>query len=118
MTSNYPPPPPPPGDPGMTGAPTEQRNRPPYPSAPPGRDPLSVTRPQRPAAAGSDGWRTTEFGVFLLVALGNLLAAALVNSGGGRDDHFRADRAWFYITLLAIAYLLSRGIAKIGGPRA
>jgi hypothetical protein len=103
----------------MMGATTEQMNRPPGmgaypPPQPSGRDPLSVGRPPRPAPHPSDGWRTTEFGVFVVVALGNLLAAALAGGGDGRDDTFRADRAWFYITLLAIAYILSRGLAKIG----
>ncbi|HEV7754902.1 MAG TPA: hypothetical protein VGO94_03495 [Mycobacteriales bacterium] len=117
MTSNYPPQP---GAPGMTGATTEQMNIPPgmgtvTSSQPPAHDPLSVMRRgsvrQGPA---SNGWKTTEFGVFVLVALGNLLASALVASNDGRGDVFRADKAWFYITLLAIAYIVSRGLAKIG----
>ncbi|MCW2569279.1 MAG: hypothetical protein JWN54_3376 [Mycobacterium sp.] len=118
MTSNYPPPPH--GDPGLMGASTEQMNRPPGmgtvgSNQPPAYDPLSVVRrgPSRPGHR-PDGWRTTEFGVFVLVALGNLLASALVASGDGHNDYFRADRAWFYITLLAIAYIVSRGLAKIG----
>jgi hypothetical protein len=115
MTSNYPPQ----GDPGMMGASTEQMNRPPgmgtvSSNQPPAHDPLSVRRgPARPGHR-PDGWRTTEFGVFVLVALGNLLASALVASGDGHNDYFRADRAWFYITLLAAAYIVSRGLAKIG----
>jgi hypothetical protein len=120
MTSNYPPPPPPPGGPGLSGATTEQMNRPPgmgtvTSTQPPGHDPLSVMR-RGPARShhAPDGWRTTEFGVFVLVALGNLLASALVASGDGHNDYFRADKAWFYITLLAIAYIVSRGLAKIG----
>jgi hypothetical protein len=116
MTSNYPPH----GDPGMTGATTEQMTRPPgmgtvTSGQPPAHDPLSVVRrgPGRPSHR-PDGWRTTEFGVFVLVALGNLLASALVADGDGHNDYFRADKAWFYITLLAIAFIVSRGIAKIG----
>jgi hypothetical protein len=122
MTSNYPPPNQT-GAPGMgaTGAPTEQFSRPPgmgpaTSSQPPGMDPLSVVRRgpmrghQRPR-----GWMTSEFGVFALVALGALLASALVQGEGDRVDYFRADEAWFYVTLLAIAYIVSRGLAKIGG---
>jgi hypothetical protein len=116
MTSNYPPH----GDPGMMGSTTEQMNRPPGMGAvgssqPPAHDPLSVVR-RGPARSGHrpDGWRTTEFGVFVVVALGNLLASALVASSDGHNDYFRADKAWFYITLLAIAYIVSRGLAKIG----
>jgi hypothetical protein len=123
MTSNYPPPQPPPGNPGMMGATTEQMNRPPgmgtiTSSQPPSGDPLSVmrrgmTRPRHTP----QGWRTTEFGVLVLVTLGNLLASALVGNNDGRSDYFRADQAWFYITLLAIAFIVSRGLAKIGRDR-
>jgi hypothetical protein len=118
MTSNYPPPPgTPTGGPGM-GTTTEQLNMPPgtvRSGQPPYQDPLSVTR-RGPGRAGHrpDGWRTTEFGVFVVVALGNLLASNLVATGDGHGDYFRADKAWFYITLLAIAYIVSRGLAKIG----
>jgi hypothetical protein len=70
--------------------------------------------PMRPHDANK-GWLTSEFGVFALVALGNLLAATLVGGNDGRDDVFPADKAWFFVTLLAIAYILSRGLAKIGG---
>ncbi|HEY0575221.1 MAG TPA: hypothetical protein VGD73_14060 [Pseudonocardia sp.] len=122
MTSNYPPPTPG-AAPGM-GAPTEQFSRPPgmgtvTSSQPPSADPLSVMR--RGPVRGRDqtrGWMTSEFAVFALVALGSLLASALVQGNGDRVDYFRADKAWFYITLLAIAYIVSRGLAKIGGRNA
>ena len=29
-------------------------------------------------------------------------------------DYFRADKAWFYIVLLTIGYVVSRGLAKSG----
>jgi hypothetical protein len=118
MTSNYPPPNPG-GAPGM-GMPTEQMNIPPgmgtvSSGQPPYRDPLSVSRrdPARGPAA-SRGWRTSEFAVFALVALGNLIGAAVAGSDGSRGDVFPADQAWFYVTLLAAAYIVSRGLAKIG----
>jgi hypothetical protein len=88
-------------------------------SQPPSADPLSVMR--RGPVRGRDqtrGWMTSEFAVFALVALGSLLASALVQGNGDRVDYFRADKAWFYITLLAIAYIVSRGLAKIGGRNA
>jgi hypothetical protein len=118
MTSNYPPPGPG-GAPGM-GTPTEQLNIPPgmgtvTSGQPPHHDPLSIGRrgPMRGRTA-SRGWLTSEFAVFALVALGNLLGAALAGGDAGRDDVFRADQAWFYVTLLAVAYIVSRGLAKIG----
>jgi len=33
---------------------------------------------------------------------------------GGRSDYFLADKAWFYIVLLTIGYMISRGLAKSG----
>jgi hypothetical protein len=29
-------------------------------------------------------------------------------------DYFRADKAWWYITLLTIGYMVARGLAKSG----
>jgi hypothetical protein len=47
---------------------------------------------------------------------GELLASFLVKTGqdGQRDDYFRADKAWWYITLLTIGYMIARGLAKSG----
>jgi hypothetical protein len=86
-------------------------NRPPGLGGLPPADPLAYLRRIR---TREPGWRTSEFGVFVLVALGNLIAAAVVSGSDGRGDAFPADTAWFYITLLAIGYLISRGLAKIG----
>ena len=33
-------------------------------------------------------------------------------------DYFRADKAWVYIVLLTIGYMVSRGLAKFRQPRA
>ena len=33
---------------------------------------------------------------------------------GQRVDYFRADKAWWYITLLTIGYMIARGLAKSG----
>jgi hypothetical protein len=40
-----------------------------------------------------------------------LLASFLVKTGqdGQRDDYFRADEAWWYITLLTIGYMVAGG---------
>jgi hypothetical protein len=118
VTSNYPPPPPP-GQPGM-GATTEQLGRPPgmgtvLGQQPPSADPLSVRRGPGRMRDSAPGWATSEFGVFVVAALGNLLASGLAGGRDGQADPFPADKAWFYITLLAAAYILSRGIAKAGG---
>jgi hypothetical protein len=40
----------------------------------------------------------------------------LVKTGqdGQRVVYFRADKAWWYITLLTIGYMIARGLAKSG----
>ncbi len=57
---------------------------------------------------------TTEFLVFVVLTLGILLAALIVQDNDDHEDYFRADRAWWYVTLLGTAYIVSRGLAKIG----
>ena len=59
-------------------------------------------------------FKTTEFVVFLVAVVGVLVASALVGDSDGRGDVFLADKAWFYVTLLAIGYMISRGLAKAG----
>jgi hypothetical protein len=59
-------------------------------------------------------FKTTEFVVFLVAVVGVLIASALVGDSDGRGDVFLADKAWFYVTLLAIGYMVSRGLAKAG----
>ena len=50
---------------------------------------------------------TSEF--FTLVAgVAAILIAALI------ADNFGAPRAWLYVTILAAAYIVSRGLAKAG----
>ncbi|XTZ15884.1 hypothetical protein ACQSSU_00230 [Micromonospora echinospora] len=60
-------------------------------------------------------WKTTELAVYLLSVIGVLIASAAVgDSGGSPGDIFAADKAWWYITLLTIGYMVSRGLAKAG----
>jgi hypothetical protein len=49
-------------------------------------------------------YKTTEFAVYVVVFVGILLVSFLVKTGqdGQRPDYFRADKAWWYITLLTI----------------
>ncbi len=41
----------------------------------------------------------------------NMVGDGARNNGG---DYFAADKAWWYITLLTIGYMVSRGPAKAG----
>ena len=61
-------------------------------------------------------YKTTEFLTYVVVFAGILLASFLVKTGqdGQRLDYFRADKAWWYITLLTIGYMIARGLAKSG----
>jgi hypothetical protein len=89
---------------------------------------LSVTHDARRDASRSDvagasgdrlvetkaAFKTTEFVVYLVAVVGVLVASGLVGDSAGRGDVFLADTAWFYVTLLTIGYLVSRGLAKSG----
>ena len=73
----------------------------------------------RPGTETKAAVKTTEFVVYLVAVAGVLIASFLVGDadggGDGGGDVFLADKAWFYITLLTIGYLISRGLAKAGG---
>jgi H+/Cl- antiporter ClcA len=65
-------------------------------------------------------WKTTEFWIYIAVVVGILIAAQTVGSdssaanGGNAGDYFRADKAWLYIVIATVGYLVSRGLAKSG----
>jgi hypothetical protein len=52
-------------------------------------------------------FKTTELLFYVLAVVGVLIASQVV-------DGFRAKEAWFYVTLLTVGYMISRGIAKAG----
>jgi ABC-type uncharacterized transport system permease subunit len=52
-------------------------------------------------------FKTTEFWVTAAIVVGLLIAAAVA-------DGFGADQAWLYVTIVASAYVVSRGLAKAG----
>ena len=59
-------------------------------------------------------FKTSEFALFVVAVIGVLLASYLVKATDGHADYFMADRAWFYVVLLSIGYMVSRGLAKSG----
>jgi hypothetical protein len=87
-------------------------------------DPAAAAQLSRPEVreirpAGNEtkaSFKTTEFYIYLASVAGVLIASAAVRTTGNHADYFRADRAWFFIVLLTIAYLVSRGLAKAGSP--
>ena len=54
-------------------------------------------------------YKTTELIAYVVAVIGVLVASAMVD----RSD-FGAQEAWFYVTLLTIGYMTSRGLAKAG----
>lgn len=58
--------------------------------------------------------KTTEFWIYLASIAGVMIAAQAVGTTANHGDYFRADKAWWFITLLTIGYLASRGLAKAG----
>jgi hypothetical protein len=80
-------------------------------------DGSSAAVTHRPGTEAKAAVKTTEFVVYLVAVAGVLIASFLVgdtDGGDGGGGVFLADKAWFYITLLTIGYLISRGLAKAG----
>jgi uncharacterized membrane protein len=59
-------------------------------------------------------FKTTELMAYIAAVVGVLIASAAVGTTHAHADYFRADKAWFYIVLLTIGYVVSRGLAKSG----
>ena len=57
---------------------------------------------------------TVELILYLLTTLGIFITAAVIDERDNAQG-FGASEAWFYGTLLTIGFLISRGLAKIGG---
>ena len=83
-----------------------------------GADTSTHARHDRPVRRVSTetkaAFKTTECMVYVLAVAGVLIASYLVKGHNGQPDIFRADKAWFYIVLLTIGYMGSRGLAKSG----
>ena len=59
-------------------------------------------------------FKTSEFVAYVVVFIGILIAANQIEAEEGGADFFTSDKAWLYITILTLGYMLSRGIAKSG----
>jgi hypothetical protein len=68
------------------------------------------TRPDRRVSTETKAsFKTTELIAYVLAVLGVLIASATVDA-----SDFGAQEAWFFVTLLTIGYMVSRGLAKSG----
>jgi hypothetical protein len=54
-------------------------------------------------------YKTTELIAYVVAVIGVLIASAMVDK-----SDFGAQEAWFYVTLLTVGYMISRGLAKAG----
>jgi hypothetical protein len=54
-------------------------------------------------------YKTTEMIAYVVVVIGVLIASAVVDK-----SDFGAQEAWFYVTILTVGYMISRGLAKAG----
>jgi hypothetical protein len=62
-------------------------------------------------------FKTTEFVAFLAVVAGILIAAAVIKATPGHHDAFTAARAWLYVSIVTVGYMVSRGLAKAGSAQ-
>jgi hypothetical protein len=53
--------------------------------------------------------KTTELVAYVAAVIGVLIASAIVDT-----SDFGPQEAWFYVSLLTIGYMISRGLAKAG----
>jgi hypothetical protein len=88
----------------------------------------SAARGQRGGSSGrvmrlstetKHSFKTTEFWAMVAVIVGILIASKVVGQGDGSgngSDAFPAVRAWLSIAIVAVGYMVSRGLAKAGSP--
>jgi hypothetical protein len=89
-------------------------HRPTAPTAHGTVDARPARMPDRRGAETKAAYKTTEFIAYVVAVVGVLLASLLVSTTEAHEDYFRADRAWFYVVILSVAYMVSRGLAKSG----
>jgi hypothetical protein len=94
-------------------APTAARHED-FSAAPRGNNDLHrVNRPARGEETKAF-YKTSEFIVFIVATVAVLLASFFVKAADGHDDYFAADKAWLYVAILSVGYMVSRGLAKSG----
>jgi hypothetical protein len=71
-------------------------------------------RSRRLSTETKSALKTTELWIYVAAVAAVLIASAAVGTTASHGDYFRADRAWLYIVILTVGYLVSRGFAKSG----
>jgi hypothetical protein len=78
---------------------------------------VGISRPSRLSTETKHALKTTEFWAYLATVAGILIASWIVTSGNGganNGDAFSASRAWLYVAIVSVGYMVSRGLAKSG----
>jgi hypothetical protein len=71
-------------------------------------------RARRLSTETKAAFKTTEFFAYIAAVVAVLIASMVVGDDDGHADYFRADKAWLYIVVLTVGYMISRGLAKSG----
>ena len=69
----------------------------------------ATTGTRRISTETKSSYKTTELIAFVVAVIGVLVASAVSDA-----SDFGPQEAWFYVTLLTIGYMVSRGLAKAG----
>jgi hypothetical protein len=72
-------------------------------------DTRTHTTARRVSTETKASFKTTELIAYVVVAVAILIASAITDT-----SDFGTQEAWFYISLLTIGYMVSRGLAKSG----
>jgi len=63
-------------------------------------------------------FKTTEFWAMCAIVAGILIASYVIGQGEGNGnpdvDAFPASRAWLFVAIVGVGYMVSRGLAKAG----
>jgi len=62
-------------------------------------------------------FKTTEFWTMIVLVIGILVASRVIGDDNGNAtgaDQFPAVRAWLYVAIVGVGYMVSRGLAKAG----
>lgn len=81
------------------------------------RSPAAKNPVRRLATETKAAFKTTEFFAFLAIVAGILISAAVVKATSGHRDVFTAAQAWLYVSIVAVGYMISRGLAKAGSKQ-
>lgn len=80
-----------------------------------GRTEGVARRARRLTTETKASFKTSEFWAMIVVVVGILVAAASIKGGDtSGTDEFIAKQAWLYVAIVAVGYMVSRGLAKSG----